>query len=36
MQVSVENALTSVSAGVKDGSVTIQTAFCSDLLGSQK
>jgi hypothetical protein len=36
MQVSVENRLTSVFAGVKDSSVAIQAALFGDLIGGQE
>ena len=36
MQVSVENRLASILAGVKDSSVAIEAALCRNLIGSQE
>jgi len=36
MQVSVENALSRVDTGVKDGSIPVEATFCGDLVCSQE
>jgi hypothetical protein len=36
MQVSVENALSRVGTGVKDGSIPIKATFCGDLVCRQE
>jgi hypothetical protein len=36
MQVSVENALSRVGTGVKDGSIPVEATFCSDLVCRQE
>jgi hypothetical protein len=36
MQVSVENTLTSIDTGVKDGSIPVETTLCGDLVRRQE